>query len=83
MRARVADYLRTLTAGDYGTAYVEYHRRIGAVHHRVGINIEWYLGAYAHLLRAIQPMVQATAVAPDERAALWDALLAVVFLTSA
>jgi diguanylate cyclase (GGDEF)-like protein len=75
----VADYLRTLTAGDYGTAYVEYRRRIGAVHHRVGINIEWYLGAYAHLLRAIQPVVQATAVAPDERAALWDALLAVVF----
>lgn len=79
LRAHVADYLRTLTAGDYGAAYVEDRRRIGAVHHRVGIDIQWYLGAYAHLLRAMQSVVQATTEAPDERAALWDALLAVVF----
>jgi len=79
LRSHVANYLSALTAGDYGAAYAEDRRRVGMVHHRVGIDIPWYLGAYYHLLRAMQQVVYATVEAPDERTALWGALLTVVF----
>ena len=79
LRSNIANYLSALTAGDYGPAYIEDRRRVGGSHQRAGIDVRWYLGAYCHLLRAMQPIVHATVEESDERAALWDALLTVVF----
>ena len=46
-------YFQELTAGDYGAAYFENRLRVGAVHNRVGLSPEWYLGAYTKYLHIV------------------------------
>lgn len=39
-------YFLRLTEGGYGREYVEERRRIGAAHETIGLDPQWYLGAY-------------------------------------
>ncbi|HEV3232364.1 MAG TPA: protoglobin domain-containing protein [Candidatus Dormibacteraeota bacterium] len=51
-RLQVSYFLR-LTQGDYGAEYVEERLRIGAVHERIGLEINHYLGSYNLYLREV------------------------------
>jgi signal transduction histidine kinase len=52
-----ARYFQELTAGDYGPAYFENRLRVGAVHNRVGLSPEWYLGAYTKYLHIVSDVL--------------------------
>ena len=56
-RAQVS-YFEGLTAGDYGREYVHHRLRVGLVHHRVGLEPKWYLGAYANYLVGLLPEIK-------------------------
>ncbi len=46
----LAAYFSTLTEGNYDLEYVSRRRRIGTTHHRIGLNSQWYIGAYSKYL---------------------------------
>ena len=46
-------YFLRLTKGNYGKQYVEERLNVGAVHERIGLDVKWYLGAYAFYMRTI------------------------------
>src|SRR5262245_6471681 len=52
-------YLVSLAPPQLGDAYVAERLRIGATHHRVGLEPRWYLGAYSLYFRLIVPLVYA------------------------
>src|SRR5258708_23610411 len=39
-------YFRELVSGEYGAAYFERRLRVGETHQRIGLEPNWYLGAY-------------------------------------
>src|SRR5207302_4801567 len=39
-------YFRELVSGEYGEAYFEKRLRVGEAHQRIGLEPNWYLGAY-------------------------------------
>lgn len=53
-----AEYFHTLTAGDYGHAYIRDRLRVGLAHERIGLEPKWYLGAYNLYLFQLVPKVQ-------------------------
>ena len=48
-------YFLELFSGDYGEEYLRQRLKIGRVHHHIGLELEWYLGAYTHYQRLTQP----------------------------
>ncbi len=57
LKATQADYFDTLTAGGYGMDYVRNRLRVGVVHQRIGLETQWYLGAYAKYLVDLLPEI--------------------------
>ncbi|MDD2874957.1 MAG: EAL domain-containing protein [Azoarcus sp.] len=57
LQAAQVAYFEGLTAGDYGRDYIHHRLRVGLVHHRVGLEPKWYLGAYANYLVGLLPEV--------------------------
>ncbi len=51
------EYFHSLTAGDYGPAYIHNRIRVGMAHERVGLEPQWYLGAYSKYLSLLVPKV--------------------------
>lgn len=74
-----AAYFDSLTAGVYDDDYVRNRLRIGAVHQRIGLEPQWYIGAYRKYLSALMPILWRV-LGPDPAAfyACYDALLKVV-----
>lgn len=62
-----ASYFEGLTAGDYGSEYVHHRLRVGLVHHRVGLEPKWYLGAYANYLVGLLPEIKRCFIDDHER----------------
>jgi signal transduction histidine kinase len=52
------EYLISMTCGDYGRDYALGRLEIGRVHDRVGLDPEWYLGAYGLYLELLSPLIQ-------------------------
>lgn len=52
-----AAYFDSLTAGDYGPEYISHRVRVGVVHHRIGLEPKWYLGAYNKYLGGLLPEI--------------------------
>jgi signal transduction histidine kinase len=50
-------YLVSLGGPKIDADYVRSRRRIGEVHERIGLEPGWYLGAYAHYLSLLTPLV--------------------------
>jgi signal transduction histidine kinase len=50
-------YLISLASGEYGDEYLENRLRIGRTHERIGIQPQWYLGAYSVYLDCLVPLV--------------------------
>ncbi len=74
-------YFGRLFEGDYGRAYGDDRLRVGRAHYRVGLEPEWYLGAYALYLRLLLPEVRRLSAGDWDRALpILDAILKVVFL---
>lgn len=50
-------YLLSLFKGDYEESYFEDRLHIGAIHSRVGLTLDWYLGTYNVYFEAIIPLI--------------------------
>lgn len=50
-------YFESLTAGDYGAAYVSDRLRVGVAHQRIGLEPKWYVGAYGKYLAGLLPQM--------------------------
>lgn len=57
-------YFLELFDGDYGEEYLRGRLKLGRVHYHMGLELEWYLGAYNHYLRLTKPQV-ISALSPD------------------
>jgi signal transduction histidine kinase len=55
LRGLQARYLASLFAAELGPAYVEQRRRIGQVHADVGVDPQWFLGAYNLYVQRLVP----------------------------
>lgn len=50
-------YFLRLAEGDYEMDYAEERLKVGAVHERIGLEVKWYLGAYARYMRSIGRLI--------------------------
>jgi diguanylate cyclase (GGDEF)-like protein/PAS domain S-box-containing protein len=57
LRRSQSEYFSRLTAGDYGDDYVLNRQLVGQVHHRIGLEPKWYIGAYRKYLSGLIPLV--------------------------
>ena len=51
------DYLIRLTCGCYDEEYARDRRRIGVTHERIGLEPQWYLGAYGLYTGLLMPLI--------------------------
>ncbi len=69
------DYYQRLWKGPYDRDYVRDRLLVGLVHQRVGVGLEWYLGAYRLYLSEMLGLLLGDA----EQHAVYDSLLKIVF----
>lgn len=72
-------YFVELTRGEYGASYVENRLNVGAVHERIKLSPEWYLGAYAFYIRKIAEQMFGDLAREDATKTLFS-LLKIIFL---
>ncbi|MBK3870151.1 EAL domain-containing protein [Pseudomonas stutzeri] len=75
LKQRQQEYYRRLWNGPYERDYVRDRLLVGLVHQRVGVDLEWYLGAYRLYL---SEMLHAL-LGDGEQQAVYDSLLKIVF----
>ncbi len=75
LKQRQQEYYRRLWNGPYERDYVRDRLLVGLVHQRVGVDLEWYLGAYRFYL---SEMLR-TLLGDNEQHRLYDSLLKIVF----
>ncbi|MBI3803020.1 MAG: PAS domain S-box protein [Nitrospirae bacterium] len=81
LKQALSSYFDGLTAGDYDDAYVENRLRIGLNHQRIGLEPQWYFGAYAQCLAELLPKVwEASGRTVDKFVETYHAVLKIVFL---
>lgn len=75
------EYLLSLAQPVFDERYLEDRLRIGEVHHRVGLDLRWYLGAYALYFSLLAPLVtQMLQGDPDRTSQTLSALSKVLLL---
>ena len=75
------EYFVRLTEGDYGPEYVANRLRIGAIHERINLAPEWYLGMYNHYLRLVgSRLLEAFPEDPERAFRSFLTLTKIVFL---
>ncbi len=80
LKAVQAQYFSRLTEGDYGEGYVLDRLRVGYSHQRIGLEPQWYTGAYRKYLSFLLSILYEMPGADGEKfLAYYDALLKVVF----
>jgi rsbT co-antagonist protein RsbR len=81
VKRRQKSYFIRLTQGDYDRAYARERLHIGAVHERIGLGIELYLGSYNLYLREVAGrLFQAFPDDPGRALAIFLSLMKLVFL---
>lgn len=50
-------YFLELFDGSYNEDYLRQRLKIGRIHQQIGLDLEWYLGAYTHYIRLVQPHI--------------------------
>ena len=79
LRRAQAGYFSSLTAGDYGPAYIHERLRVGATHQRIGLDPKWYIGAYRKYLSELSSLLwRKLDHDPARFIEAWDAVLKVV-----
>jgi diguanylate cyclase (GGDEF)-like protein len=72
-------YFAGLSAGDYGPDYVHQRLLIGQVHQRIGLEPQWYIGAFRKYLSELMPVLwQHLGRDPENFIATYGALVKVV-----
>lgn len=80
VKAMQTQYFLRLTEGNYDSEYVRDRLKIGAIHHRIGLDVKWYLGAYNFYLRAVGKRVfHAFRDEPEKAMACYFSLKKLVF----
>jgi len=76
-----AEYFSGLTGGDYGEDYIRNRLHIGHVHQRVGLEPQWYIGAYRKYLELLLPEIMQLERAQGQESfmAYVQSLLKVIF----
>lgn len=76
-----ATYFASMTAGEYDDAYVRNRLRVGVVHQKVGLDTQWYIGAYRKYLSQLMPILwRILGKKPEFFLSVYDALLKIVCL---
>jgi len=57
LRHAQSAYFSSLTAGEYGEAYIRERLSVGATHQRIGLDPKWYIGAYRKYLSELFAML--------------------------
>lgn len=57
VKALQRQYFVSLTGGEYDAAYLAHRLRVGAVHKRIGLTPEWFMGAFSIYLELVLPRV--------------------------
>ena len=74
-----AEYIDSLTGGEYEADYVLGRLAVGAVHQRIGLEPKWYLGAYRRYIALCLPLVWEAVEGNAQRfLATLDALIKVI-----
>ncbi|MBI1314309.1 hypothetical protein GC176_23690 [bacterium] len=55
LKVAQASYFQELLAGDYGDEYFERRLQVGATHHEIGLEPQFYLGAFSHYMQVAFP----------------------------
>lgn len=80
VKAMQRAYFLRLTQGNYDEEYVRDRVKIGAVHEQIGLDVKWYLGAYARYLRAVGERIFRADPDPQSALAALHSLQKLVFL---
>ncbi|NRR29422.1 diguanylate cyclase [Oxalobacteraceae bacterium] len=79
MREAQTAYFSSLSGGTIDDAYVRERVQVGLVHQRIGLEPQWYIGAYRKYLGELQPVLEALlAGRPEQLWPTFGALLKVV-----
>jgi signal transduction histidine kinase len=70
LKAAQREYLLSLCSDSLDAAYVESRLRIGAIHHKIGLSPQWYLGTYCLYLDLLSPLISEQHRADPSRARL-------------
>jgi diguanylate cyclase (GGDEF)-like protein/PAS domain S-box-containing protein len=74
-------YFAELTEGEYGESYIRNRLTVGVVHQKVGLDTQWYIGAYRKYLSQLMPILwRVLGKKPELFLSVYDALLKVVCL---
>lgn len=74
-----ARYFGSLTCGEYGEDYVRDRLRVGVAHQRIGLEPQWYIGAYRKYLAELVPVLrQLLEDEPEKFLPTYEALLKIV-----
>jgi rsbT co-antagonist protein RsbR len=57
VKAMQRQYFVSLTGGEYDAAYLAHRLRVGAVHKKIGLTPEWFMGAFSIYLELVLPRV--------------------------
>jgi rsbT co-antagonist protein RsbR len=77
-------YFMELTNGEYGQDYYEKRIKVGIVHKRLGIPPRLYLGAYAHYLELIGPLIyQNSEYSQNEANQIYSTLVKIINIDQA
>jgi diguanylate cyclase (GGDEF)-like protein/PAS domain S-box-containing protein len=74
------EYFERLTSGTYDQAYVMNRLQVGTVHHRIGLEPKWYLGAYSRYLTGFLPTIIETGHESRHTIETLSAFIKIVFL---
>lgn len=74
------EYFLRLSEGKTDAGYIENRLNVGAVHERIRLVTQWYLGAYAYYVRALAPRLFRDSKTQDEALATFSSLLKLIFL---
>ena len=73
------DYFSRLTSGEYGDDYVANRLLVGQVHHHIGLEPKWYIGAYRKYLSGLMPLLWERCEGDSQRfLESYDSLLKIV-----
>ena len=81
LKKQQSEYFSRLVSGEYDWDYIQNRLRVGAVHQLIGLETQWYIGAYSKYLVNLLPEIAKTCGDDqDQFTNTISALLKVVFL---
>lgn len=73
-------YFLQLFEGEYELPYVENRIRVGMAHHRINLDVNWYLGSYSLYIRLIMPILLGSIKDTQKAQATFAAAIKIIHL---